>query len=119
MDDDGSFGQWLRRRRRARDLTQAALAREVPCAVQTVRALEAGAWRPSRQLAARLAQVLGLAERDHAAFVAFARGMPDSLPPEQALPSSTSVAVRCSTREVRRSPAPARPMRLETDAPDA
>ncbi len=92
MDDDGSFGQWLRRRRRARDLTQAALAREVPCAVQTVRALEAGAWRPSRQLAARLAQVLGLAERDHAAFVAFARGMPDSLPPEQALPSSTSVS---------------------------
>lgn len=78
MAEDSSFGQWLRRRRRALDLTQAALAHEVPCAVQTVRALEAGAWRPSRQLAARVADVLGLPAQEHAAFVALARGLGDT-----------------------------------------
>jgi predicted ATPase len=60
MQAEISFGQWLKRRRKALDLTQAALARAVPCAVQTVRALEADELRPSRQLAARLDKALGL-----------------------------------------------------------
>src|SRR5262245_16633130 len=80
-DADISFGQWLKRRRRVRDLTQAALARQVPCAVQTIRALEADTLRPSRELATRLAQALGLSLDDPDAFLAFARGQSDAAPP--------------------------------------
>jgi transcriptional regulator with XRE-family HTH domain len=80
MQEDSSFGQWLKRRRKALDLTQAALARAVPCAIQTIRALEADELRPSRELAARLALALGLPTSDHAVVVAFARGQSDAAP---------------------------------------
>jgi len=33
MDRTSSFGYWLRRRRKARDLTQQELARQVGCAL--------------------------------------------------------------------------------------
>src|SRR5262245_39051938 len=74
MAEELSFGQWLKRRRKIRDFTQVALARAVPCAVQTIRALESDALRPSRELAVRLAQALGMPLPEHESFVAFARG---------------------------------------------
>src|SRR5437870_4592352 len=74
MAEEISFGQWLKRRRKMHDLTQVALARAVPCAVQTIRALESDALRPSRELAVRLAHALGISLHDHDSFVAFARG---------------------------------------------
>ncbi len=55
-----SFGYWLRRRRKALDLTQAELAAKTGCAVTTIKKLEADARRPSRQLAERLAEALAL-----------------------------------------------------------
>jgi transcriptional regulator with XRE-family HTH domain len=50
----------------ARDMTQEALAEAVGCATQTVRSFENGRRRPSRDMAARLADILQvpLAERD-------------------------------------------------------
>src|SRR5262245_21332637 len=54
MDEITSFGAWLRRARKATDLTQAELAQRVGCAEGTIRNLEADALRPSKQLAARL-----------------------------------------------------------------
>jgi transcriptional regulator with XRE-family HTH domain len=42
MHDDVSFGQWLKQQRKARDLTQANLARLVGCAAVTLRKIEAG-----------------------------------------------------------------------------
>src|SRR5215212_6657182 len=74
MDADISFGRWLKRRRKALDLTQDHLAREVGCAVGTIRKLEADALQPSREIARRLAERLGVPTEAHADFVAFASG---------------------------------------------
>src|SRR5262245_28627757 len=86
MDEITSFGEWLRRARKAHDLTQAELAQRVGCAEGTIRNLEADALRPSKQLAARLTIQLGLAPDMQEAVIAFARGRgaPPALP---ALPS--------------------------------
>jgi predicted ATPase/transcriptional regulator with XRE-family HTH domain len=81
MDTDESFGPWLKRRRKALDLTQADLARRVGCAVVTIRKIEAEQQRPSRQIAARLAEHLAIESDDRPAFVAFARGELDAGPP--------------------------------------
>src|SRR6266545_5221733 len=53
-----SFGDWIRRRRRALDLTREALAGQVGCAVVTIRKIETDERRPSRQIAERLAECL-------------------------------------------------------------
>jgi transcriptional regulator with XRE-family HTH domain len=74
MSDETSFGRWLQRRRKARDLTQGELARRVGCAVETLRKIEADARRPSRQIAERLADALELPKVEGAAFVRAARG---------------------------------------------
>ena len=81
MHDELSFGGWLKRYRKALDLTQAELARQVGCAEGTIRNLEADGVRPSKQLAARLARQLGLPPEQHPAFIAFARAG-GSAPPD-------------------------------------
>ena len=74
MDDTAvSFGDWLRRRRRALDLTQGELAREVGCSLGAIRKLEADERRPSPPMAARLAQVLRIPVADRDAFLRVAR----------------------------------------------
>src|SRR5262249_7817653 len=50
-----SFDAWVRRRRRALDLTRDELAAQVGCAVATICHIETDERRPSKQLAARLA----------------------------------------------------------------
>ena len=73
MDAELTFGQWLKKRRKALDLTQEELARRVPCAVITLQKIEAGERRPSKQMAERLAESLGIAVDVRPAFVRFAR----------------------------------------------
>src|SRR5260221_57557 len=75
-----SFGDWLRRQRRALDLTQADLARQVGCSAITLRKLEAEERRPSKQIAERLAEVLHIAPTERADFLRFARGAPFAAP---------------------------------------
>ena len=58
MDLPTSFGYWVRRRRKALDLTQAALAQRVGCATVTIQKIEAEERRPSSQIAALLAEQL-------------------------------------------------------------
>jgi transcriptional regulator with XRE-family HTH domain len=58
MEDNASFGYWVRRRRKALDLTQQALAQQVGCALSTIRKIETDARRPSRQIAELLAEQL-------------------------------------------------------------
>src|SRR5689334_13020221 len=53
-----SFGALVRRKRKALDLTQAALAQRVGCAESLIRKIEAEERRPSRQVAERLADAL-------------------------------------------------------------
>lgn len=61
-----SFGRWLRRRRKALDLTQAALAERAGCVLTTIKKIETGARQPSHQLAERLALALELPDAERA-----------------------------------------------------
>src|SRR6266540_1966218 len=98
MDRDESFGRLLRRRRKARDLTQDALAQQVYCSADTIKKLEQGRRRPSRQLAAQLADFLGLARDERVAFLAAARADAEvNLPDEVAPPIEQPGADRAST----------------------
>ena len=74
MDTGPSFGLWLKKRRRALDLTQNALAQRVGCSPATIRKIEADQRRPSRQIAELLAEVLEIAPADRATFTKVARG---------------------------------------------
>jgi predicted ATPase/transcriptional regulator with XRE-family HTH domain len=82
MDSSPSFGAWLRRRRKALDMTQTELAHRAGCVVGTIRSIVADARRPSRQLAARLADELQLGTDARTAFINAARGLlgADQLP---------------------------------------
>jgi class 3 adenylate cyclase len=73
MDEHASFGAWIQRRRRALDLTQAELAELVGCALGTIRKIETDERRPSKQIAARLAEQLRLAPQELAVFLKAAR----------------------------------------------
>jgi class 3 adenylate cyclase len=73
MSETHSFGYWVRRRRKALDLTQAELAQHVGCAEVTVRRIEVDERRPSRQIAERLADCLAIPDLERAAFLKAAR----------------------------------------------
>src|SRR5215216_3312783 len=104
MDEDVSFGRWLRRRRRAFDLTQHELAQRVGCAEGTIRKLEADDMRPSKQIAERLAGQLGVPATERAAFVSFARSQ--SQPAAFSVPAGDQLA-RSPASESAAAPAPA------------
>src|SRR5262245_11302597 len=93
MDKSPTFGAWLKRRRKALDLTQDALARRVGCSVVSIRKFESNTQRPSRKLAELLATQLQIPPDERATFVQFARVGLD-VPPELPLPA----AARPSTR---------------------
>jgi transcriptional regulator with XRE-family HTH domain len=73
MDTHTSFGYWLRRRRKAFDLTQDELARRVGCSAITIRKIEADERRPSRQIAELFADLLAIAPPEREAFLQAAR----------------------------------------------
>jgi predicted ATPase/transcriptional regulator with XRE-family HTH domain len=112
MREVPSFGAWLKRRRKALDLTQADLARLVGCAVVSIRKLEADEQRPSRQTAERLAHHLQLAPEEWATFVQFARVGLDDPPPALPIPASAQLPDAAPTQQAVRdaavlSPTPA------------
>jgi predicted ATPase/transcriptional regulator with XRE-family HTH domain len=74
MDSDASFGYWLTRRRKALRMSRAELARRVCCAAITLRKIEEDARRPSRQIAAKLADHLAVPGGESATFIRVARG---------------------------------------------
>ena len=55
-----SFGEWLRKRRRALDLTRQALADQVCCAEVTLRRIEAGTLKPFKESASILLEKFGI-----------------------------------------------------------
>ena len=95
MDGHASFGYWVRRRRKALDLTQLALARQVGCALSMIRKIEADERRPSRPMAERLATLLAIPAPDRDRFLQAARAQlsPERLPgPADRLPADTAPA---------------------------
>lgn len=75
-----TFGYWVRRRRLALDLTQAALAKRVGCSESAIRKIENDERRPSEQIAELLAQVLGIPADERTAFLRAARPEIDNTP---------------------------------------
>ncbi len=75
QDRTHSFGYWLRRRRKALDLTQEALAQRVCCSTFSIRKIEADERHPSRGLAERLAVSLAIPAEERRDFLAAARAM--------------------------------------------
>ncbi len=75
QDQAHSFGYWLRRRRKALDLTQEALGQRVSCSGFTIRKIEADERRPSRQLGERLAAALAIPEEERRTFLDAARAV--------------------------------------------
>lgn len=74
MDSIASFGYWVRRRRKALDLTQATLARHVGCSVSTIRKIERDERRPSLQMARLLADHLDIPAEERDNFLRMGRG---------------------------------------------
>ncbi|MHB8534742.1 MAG: ATP-binding protein [Sulfuricaulis sp.] len=70
-----SFGYWMRRRRKALDLTQEALGQRVCCSGFTIRKIEADERRPSRRLAERLAAALAIPDKERRDFLDAARAL--------------------------------------------
>ncbi|MCX6050333.1 MAG: tetratricopeptide repeat protein [Chloroflexi bacterium] len=73
MGESMTFVQWLKRLRAEQDLTQEMLAEKVGCATPTLRSFEIGKRRPSREMAERLADVLGVPGEQRAEFLRLAR----------------------------------------------
>ena len=55
-----TFGDWLKRRRRQLDLTQKELANLAGCGLGTLRKIEQGTRRPSKDLAASIGAALDI-----------------------------------------------------------
>src|SRR3954447_1974946 len=89
MTEDLTFSSWLKQRRKALDMTQGELARLSGCSVETLRKIEAGALRPSRQLAALLAEHMEIPDAERETFVQLARTVSRPVAP---LPEPASVA---------------------------
>jgi len=74
MDFPITFGEWLKRRRKLLDLTQAELAKCAGCSLPAIRKIESGERRPSKQLAGLLAKSLDIPSEDQTIFIRVARG---------------------------------------------
>lgn len=68
-----SFGAWIKRRRKALDLTQEELALKVGCSASAIFKIESDERRPSRQIAELLATQLEVPVEQHALFLKIAR----------------------------------------------
>lgn len=70
---DYSFGTWIKRRRKALDMTQHELAEKVGCSVSAIFKIESDERRPSRQIAGLLAMHLQIPPEQIDLFLKVAR----------------------------------------------
>src|SRR6266545_3521473 len=75
METTSSFGYWVHRQRKTLDLTQEGLAERVGCSVAAIKKIERDERRPSRQIAERLADILGVPASQREIFLECARGL--------------------------------------------
>jgi len=80
---DYSFGSWIKRRRKALDLSQQELADRVGCSLSAIFKIESDDRRPSQQIAVLLAEHLQIPPEQRALFLRVARRekMVESLEP--------------------------------------
>ncbi len=70
---DYSFGNWMKRRRKALDMTQQDLAQKVGCSISAIFKIESDERRPSRQIAELLATHLEIPQDQINLFLKVAR----------------------------------------------
>jgi predicted ATPase/transcriptional regulator with XRE-family HTH domain len=99
-----SFGYWIRRRRKAIDMTQPELADRVGCSVSAIRKIESDERRPSAQIAELLADALLIEDADRPLFIQVARGVKSTTrldgleaPPLAAATAAIAAAAPAST----------------------
>ena len=73
MDQEFSFGEWIRKRRTTLGLTQEAIAEQVGYSIAMIRKIEDGERRPSPKAAVLLAQALEIPEDQQDTFLKVAR----------------------------------------------
>jgi predicted ATPase/transcriptional regulator with XRE-family HTH domain len=73
IDTQTSFGTWVRRRRKALDLTRQELARQLGCSSSLIFKIESDERRPSRQMAELLARHLEIPPDQRSLFLKIAR----------------------------------------------
>src|SRR3954462_14896353 len=76
MDETISFGSYLRQRRREYGYTQEELAELAGCSPASIRKIEAGERRPSRQVAELIAECLEIPADERPTFLRLARAEP-------------------------------------------
>jgi len=69
------FGEWLKKQRRGLDLSRQQLADQVGCAEVTLRRIEGGTLKPSRELASNLLVKVGIPQNKIEQWIRFARGL--------------------------------------------
>jgi predicted ATPase/transcriptional regulator with XRE-family HTH domain len=110
LDLPGSFGEWLKARRKALDLTQEEVAERAGCSIFALRKIESGERRPSKQLAGLIATALEVPEKDQETFIRVARG---ELNPERLhipLPTGSSMILRAPQPVFQHLPLPPTPL---------
>jgi len=75
-----SFGEWLRRRRKAAGWTQMQLALQIHCSTSALKKIESEERRPSAQIVERLAEIFNIPLVERTSFLRFARGDWSSAP---------------------------------------
>jgi predicted ATPase/transcriptional regulator with XRE-family HTH domain len=112
MEPEISFGAWLEKRRKALDLTREVLARRAGCSVSALRKIETDERRPSKQLAAILADCLEIPEQDRPGFLKIARRerQLEQLHAPLPLPPLPAVRQELPPRASTRLPAPPTPL---------
>src|SRR3954465_1893354 len=104
VSTDIIFGEWLKHRRKALDLTRDKLAWQVGCSFETIKKIESGDLKPSIQLVELIARTLSVPVSEQAAFVQFARTSMATAP--AAAYTSSIVAPLSATGPSEPSPAP-------------
>ena len=103
---DYSFGAWIKRRRRALDLTQQELARRLGCSSSLIFKIESDQRRPSRQIAELLAQHLEIPLDERELFLRVARQQ-KGIDELDAIPALTTPPPAADTsRSITRLPVP-------------
>jgi non-specific serine/threonine protein kinase len=85
VTDQPPFGEWLRRQRRALDLSRQNLANQAGCAEITLRRIEAGTLKPSKELALLLLEKVGIPQNEREQWIGYARGQSGMPSQEQSI----------------------------------
>lgn len=110
MNDEVSFGHWVRRRRKALDLTQRQLAERVGCATATIIKIEADERRPSRETAQLLAERLEIPLEERTQFIRVARGERQVAALASPVTNATTIPQPISASSTSHLPAPLTPL---------